>query len=275
MIRILLILHLATSQLYLQSPKLDKPDDQLPVTADGGVLDIHLTAFLSAIDGLLSAARSNAPTRVLTPMKSVVNAVTFITDDLRAFERRPSRDRPDVDLDALRSLRDRADATLGNLVAASKTHATSSGMSPVSLLDAAASHVSATVTDITKMILVRRATKAEQEQFTSSSYMPGGTATNGFSPSLRSVLEKDSHHRKTSSTFSGSGRFLDNGNLSRKGTFDNYRRSPSDQSSSEHTSSPPPIFDRPSGVTSDESTTGDTVEDNWNELRVRPTVISP
>ena len=72
-------------------------DDQLPVAADGGLLDIHVTAFLSAIDSLLTAGRSNAPTRVLTPMKSVVNAVSAIVEDVRLFERRPQRERSDVD----------------------------------------------------------------------------------------------------------------------------------------------------------------------------------
>jgi protein SPA2 len=56
-----------------------------------------MTVFLSAIDSLLTTGRSNAPTRVLTPMKSVVNAVTAIIDDVRVFERRPQRERADVD----------------------------------------------------------------------------------------------------------------------------------------------------------------------------------
>src|SRR5262249_40385085 len=72
-----------TSQLFLQAPKLD---DQLPVSPDGGLADIHVTAFLSAIDSLLTAARSSSPTRVLTPMKAVVNAVTAIVEDIRACE---------------------------------------------------------------------------------------------------------------------------------------------------------------------------------------------
>ena len=131
---LLFTLLLATSQLFLP-PKFDKTEDQLPISPDGGVLDIHITAFQSAIDDLLTAGRSNAPTRVLTPMKSVVNAVTNIIEDVKIFERRPQRDRSDVDADTLRSLQDRAGATLSNLVAATKTHATSSGMSPVSLLD--------------------------------------------------------------------------------------------------------------------------------------------
>lgn len=213
---------------------------------------------MSAIDSLLTAARSNAPTRVLTPMKAVVNAVSSITDDVRSYERGDSI-RPDVDVDGLRALRDRADATLENLVAATKTHATSSGMSPVSLMDAAASHVAATVTDIVKMVYLRRATKAEQDKFAMSNSSP--SATNGFSPSLRSVMEKEAHHRKQSSGFSSG---------SRQGTLDGFRAraNQSDQSSSENTSSPPPIFDRP-GVSMSDDSTGDTVEDNWNELRVR------
>ncbi|KAK0460896.1 uncharacterized protein EV420DRAFT_1619444 [Desarmillaria tabescens] len=232
----------ATSQLYTQAPKFNNLEDQLPVTSDGGIMDIHITAFLSGIDGLLTAARSNAPTRVLTPMKSVVNAVTSIIDDVRAFERRPSRDRSDVDLDTLRSLRERADATLGNLVAASKTHATSSGMSPVSLLDAAASHVSATITDISKTIC------------------------------LRSVAEKEGHYRKASSSSNAERgpRFTESPASQSRPSLDTYRpRTPSDNSSSENTSSPPPIFDRQlgNGVGSDDSTTGEIVEDNWAELK--------
>ncbi|KAJ3994146.1 hypothetical protein F5050DRAFT_573423 [Lentinula boryana] len=257
----------ATSQLFLQAPKIDKLEDQLPVSSDGGVLDIHVTAFLSAVDGLLTAGRSNAPTRVLSPMKSVVNAVTNIVDDVRAYERRPSRS---VDIDTLHMLRERAEATLSNLVTASKTHATSSGLSPVSLLDAAASHVAATITDIGKLIYIRKATKAEQEQFASSTYSPGPSATNGYAPNLRSVNEKD-HQRKgsaASSAFGSSSRY-DNPSMYPSGrSSDEYaRRTPSDNSSSEKTNSPPPIFDQPPNTASTASDV-DGTEDNWAELKL-------
>lgn len=203
-------------------------------------------------------------------MKSVVNAVTNIIEDIRVYERRPPRS--DVDMESLRLLRERADATLSNLVTASKTHATSSGMSPVSLLDAAASHVAATVTDIGKLIFIRKATRAEQEQFASSLYSPAPSATNGFAPSLRPVNEKD-HQRKgsvTSSALGGSGSRYDNPSMYPQGrSSDEYvRQTLSDNSSSEKTNSPPPIFDQPpntSGTVSD----GDGTEDNWAELKVR------
>ncbi|KAG5341528.1 hypothetical protein C0989_009889 [Termitomyces sp. Mn162] len=266
----------ATSQLYVQAPKFDKAEDQLPVSSDGGLLDIHITAFLSAVDALLTAGRSNAPTRVLTPMKSVVNAVTAIVDDVRAFERRPQRERSDVDSEALRSLRERAEATLSNLVTASKTHATSSGLSPVSLLDAAASHVSATITEIGQTICIRKATKAEQEQSAQPSYA-SSTATNVFIPSLRTVEEnKPSHQRKGSSiSSSGRNRFPDVLSMSPTNrAADPRKRPPSDNSSSEKTNSPPPIFDQPTNsnsVLSDDSAQAEGSEDAWTELKATQT----
>jgi hypothetical protein len=61
-------------------------------------------------------------------MKSAVNAVSTIIEDVRLFKRRLQRERSDVDLDVLRSLRKKEDAKHSDLVAASKTHATSSRM---------------------------------------------------------------------------------------------------------------------------------------------------
>ncbi|KAJ7782854.1 hypothetical protein B0H16DRAFT_1494629 [Mycena metata] len=222
-------------------PRWTVPEDQLPVSGDGGVLDIHITAFLSGIDALLTAGRSNAPTRVLTPMKAVVNAVSSIVDDVRAFEARPSRERSD-----------RAEATLSNLVAASKTHATSAGMSPVSLLDAAASHVAVTVTEIARTVCIRKATRAEQEQMGASS--SGASATNGFAPALRAGgrgedADKPSAALSASSgRGGGSGRYAQRSPVSPPSPYDSRRRGPpSDNSSSENTNSPPPIFDQPTG----------------------------
>ena len=59
--------HAETSQLFLQPPP--RTDDNFPMSPDGAVLDIHVTAFVSAVDSLLTAGRSNYPTRVLAPLK--------------------------------------------------------------------------------------------------------------------------------------------------------------------------------------------------------------
>ncbi|RXW21310.1 hypothetical protein EST38_g4543 [Candolleomyces aberdarensis] len=265
----------ATSQLFLPTPKFEKSDDLLPMSPDGGILDIHITAFLSAIDSLLTAGRSNAPTRVLTPMKTVVNAVTNIVDDVRAFERRPQRDRNDADLDTLRSLRERTEVTLSNLVAATRTHATSNGLSPVSLLDAAASHVSASITEIGKIVCLRKATKIEQEQFPYNVSPPSASSASGYTPSLRSVDEGNSisaHQRRPSqgSTTSSRNRFVDSPSSPPTRNFlEQRRRPPSQNSSSEQTNSPPPLFDRQNtigGAISDDSAPPES-EDAWAELK--------
>ncbi|CAK5265603.1 unnamed protein product [Mycena citricolor] len=250
----------ATSQLFIQAPKMDRPEDQLPVSADGGVLDVHITAFLSSVDSLLTAGRSNAPTRVLAPMKAVVNAVSAIVDDIRAFEARPSRD---VDDDTLASLRDRAEATLSNLVTATKTHATSSGMSPVSLLDAATSHVAATVTEIARMIAVRKSTRAEQELA-----MPATPVS-----TLRTIEENkpsQTHQRRPSAATSTTTSPTSTRNGPRVAQrspvspISPRRRPPSENSSSETTNSPPPIFDQPSN---NDPVVADGAEDAWAELK--------
>ena len=264
--------HVATSQLFLQPPP--RTDDNFPMSPDGAVLDIHVTAFVSAVDSLLTAGRSNSPTRVLAPMKAVVNAVTAITDDLRQFERRPRSG--EVDLDVLRSLRDRAEATLSNLVVATKSHATGAGMSPVSLLDAAASHVSSTITEIAKVAFIRRASSAEQDQF----HVMQPT-TNGHGSGMRSAEEASSPPRGTPSTGiapvrrNGTGDSLSRNFFGRRGTRngtvddERERRWLSDPSNSSDGSSPPPIFDRRArGRMSDDSAVQEAPDDAWNELKV-------
>ncbi|GJJ08537.1 hypothetical protein Clacol_002755 [Clathrus columnatus] len=180
----------ATSQLYHQLPK-QSVDDQLPVTSAGGLIDIHVTAFLSSIDLLLAAGRSPMPSRVYAPMKAVINAVHAILEDVENYEARIRRERLDVDVEDLHALRERAEMTLSNLTAAARTHATSLGMSPVSLLDAAASHVSTTITEIGKTIQIRKATKNELDAFAGGPASPKPMSPTGYS-SFRS--NDDSFH---------------------------------------------------------------------------------
>jgi len=264
-------IHVATSQLFLQPPK---TDDSLPMSPDGAMLDIHVTAFVSAVDSLLTAGRSNSPTRVLVPMKAVVNAVTAITDDLRQFERRPRSD--EVDLDLLRSLRDRAEATLSNLVVATKSHATGAGMSPVSLLDAAASHVSSTITEIAKIAFIRRATPTEQEQFhvmqpTANGHPPGVRPAEGVSSPPRGTPTGTAPLRNGTGDSTSRSFFGRRGTRNGTGDDERERRGLSDLSYSSDGSSPPPIFDRrTNGVVSDDSTVQEAPEDDaWNELKVQ------
>lgn len=260
----------ATSSLFLPTPKVDS--DQLPMSPDGGILDVHLTAFISATDSLLAAGRANAPTRVLSPMKTVINAVSAIVEDVRLFEQRKSKQ--DTDFDSVHSLRERSEATLSNLVAVSKTHATSMGMSPVSLLDAAASHLSASITELVKVVHVRKSTKAEQDQFSAlldSSSNPmsppptsGSRTSEGFglhqrSGSASTFLRREEAGSRGATSSSRTG----------MSATARMRRPPSPSSSL--SSSPPPIFDRSRAQgagNSDDSAVAESAEDAWAELKV-------
>jgi len=99
-------------------------------------------------------------------MKTVVDAVSAILDDAQ-------------DSDSSRPQRERCQATLNNLLTAARTHATSYGMSPVSLLDAAASHVALSVTELGKSLRLRRATKAEVEEWDRRQASGSTPKTNG------------------------------------------------------------------------------------------------
>lgn len=154
----------ATSQLYVQPPK---ADDFLPASEKGAIADVNLTAFQSSIDELLAAARSKTPGNVLLSMKTVVLATTLVTDDVSKYEQIPANlaELTPEEQEQLMALKSKCSATLNNLMTACRNHASSHGLSPVSLLDAAASHVSATIVDLVKLLKVRKASKVETDEF--------------------------------------------------------------------------------------------------------------
>lgn len=89
-------------------------------------------------------------------MKEVVVAISEISQDVKAFEREPNFP---VDDTRLESLKHQSSATLNSLMSAARSHATSSGLSPISLIDAAAGHVSTNVIDLIKLLKIRKTVK--------------------------------------------------------------------------------------------------------------------
>lgn len=197
-------------------------------------------------------------------MKSVIDAVTSIVEDARGSD---PRSRDDIDLETVQSLCDRTEATLSNLVTATRTHATSYGLSPVSLLDAALSHVSASVTELTKLLRVRRSTASGQErppvvstsQTTKELVAPGGKRDNWKGPASNSYKNEDVRPLNVK-----------------------HGRGMSDRSSEDASPPPSAVFDTPLAAPhrrppSEESTPTDvqTDEGAWEELRVSPYSFSP
>ena len=121
----------------------------------GLVKDIHVTKFQLAIDELLRRARADGPQRVMDAMKAVVVSVRRITKDIDASGQTGEAAMQNQKLKA------RVSSTANNLITASKTFANSAGISPVSLLDAAASHLVAAVIELLRAAKIR-ATPADE-----------------------------------------------------------------------------------------------------------------
>jgi hypothetical protein len=119
---------------------------------DGLVKDLHVTKFQISIDELLRIARMEEPSAVLDHMKSVVVAVRSITQDIDAAAV-PSRD--DEKVHRRGRLKSKVSATANNVITASKNFASSNGISPVSLLDAAASHLTMAVVELVRTVKIR------------------------------------------------------------------------------------------------------------------------
>ncbi|WVQ76227.1 hypothetical protein IAR50_005892 [Cryptococcus sp. DSM 104548] len=145
----------ATSTMFATFSK-PMTDDHLPASPDGNILDINVSAFQSSVDNLLSAARSSSPSGVLPAMKAIVEAITAIGEDVKGFEANPNID---VDVSRLESLKHESTTRLNNLMQAARNHAMASGLSPVSLLDAAAGHLSTNVVEIIKLLKIKRSDK--------------------------------------------------------------------------------------------------------------------
>lgn len=123
------------------------------VDARGLVKAVHLTKFQISIDELLKVARSINFHQSLEQVKSVVMATRALTKDIE-------RDQSEAVVRA----KSRISATANNLTTAAKNHATGCGLSPVSLLDAAASHLTASVIELVKLVRIRPTQEGESDE---------------------------------------------------------------------------------------------------------------
>lgn len=142
---------------------------------DGLIKELHVTRFQIAIDELLRTARGSEPGSVLAHVKSVVIAVRNISQDVG---RASSKD--DEQTQQKSKLKARISATANNLITASKNFAISNGLSPVSLLDAAASHLTAAVVNLIGAVKIHPTPPAELEDDDDSSFIAESPAYYGI-----------------------------------------------------------------------------------------------
>ncbi|KAK4155525.1 hypothetical protein C8A00DRAFT_31661 [Chaetomidium leptoderma] len=142
---------------------------------NGLVKDIHVTKFQLAIDDLLQRARADSPDRVIDSMKAVVVGVRRITKDIDGSAQNGQAAMQH------QKLKSRVSSTANNLITASKNFAASAGISPVSLLDAAASHLVAAVVELLRAAKIRATPADELEEDDDGTVTPV-ESTGFFSP---------------------------------------------------------------------------------------------
>ncbi|EPS42529.1 hypothetical protein H072_3518 [Dactylellina haptotyla CBS 200.50] len=111
---------------------------------NGLVKDIHITKCQLIVDEILRTARID-PKGTMVHMKGVASIVRAITKGIEAAN--PS--------DEVLRMSMRVEATGQNLITAIRNHASADGLSPVSLVDAATSHLTSAVVDLAKKVKVR------------------------------------------------------------------------------------------------------------------------
>lgn len=114
---------------------------------DGLVKDLHVTQFQVAIDELLRSARDEKAQSILEHVKSVALVVRSITLDVGK-----TRLGQDGLTQQQSKLLAKISATANNLITAAKNLVMSHGLSPISLLDAAASHLASAVIELIKVV---------------------------------------------------------------------------------------------------------------------------
>lgn len=110
---------------------------------DGLVSDIQVTKFQVLIDELLRTARNDLK-NILNFMSTIVDATSNMT---RGIDE-------ESDPEWIK-LKTRVSATANNLVTAIRNHSMAGGLSPVSLIDAAASHLTAAVMELVRTVKIR------------------------------------------------------------------------------------------------------------------------
>ncbi|KAL8739125.1 MAG: hypothetical protein Q9181_000154 [Wetmoreana brouardii] len=146
---------LRTSSVPLQQAELEQLGKARElVQEDGLVADVHVTQFQVAVDELLRSARTSNPENVLPQVRQVVIAVRQIIQDIGEPTQGDLRERTG-------KLKTKVSTTANNLITASKNFAASAGLSPVSLLDAAASHLATAMVELIRMTKIRLSPEGE------------------------------------------------------------------------------------------------------------------
>lgn len=137
------------------------------MSPDGLVRDVDVTHFQLSVDELLRAARKPGAQAMIDSVKQVTVCVQSIAANIDTDGHAPhspngagtgATAQPDHSVAKLKA---RVMGTANSLITATKQHATAHGLSPVALLDAAASNLTAAVVELVKAVGIRVSSDGE------------------------------------------------------------------------------------------------------------------
>lgn len=166
---------------------------------NGLIKDVYVTKFQIAIDELLQSARKDNPEKTTEAMKAVVVSVRRITRDADGIAR---HDEQVVQQQA--KAKARVSATANNLITATKNFASGAGISPVSLIDAAASHLTVAIVELLRICKIRPTPAGELEDDDDGSVTPVDSAS-FFSPRSTSQAGSTQNSLPAPPAFQGLG----------------------------------------------------------------------
>lgn len=120
----------------------------LQPSRDGVVPQDHILTYQAYVNDLLLAARSSDPSQVIQVMKNMVTVCRSITEEIEKQEDMMSSDTKKL----LYELKTSFSNSLSDLLVAAKYHASGMGLSPVSLLDRSAGHLTSVIVDLVKLL---------------------------------------------------------------------------------------------------------------------------
>lgn len=134
-------------------------------TPNGLIQDFHVTNYQLAIDDVLQAARRPDSADILTEsMKQVIVAVREISLDVEPLSSPGNVDENGHELaKEYTRVKTKLSSSANNFITATKSHVAGAGLAPVSLVDAAASHLTAAVVEVIQLAKVRPSTQEELE----------------------------------------------------------------------------------------------------------------
>ncbi|KAL0096863.1 hypothetical protein J3Q64DRAFT_1630293 [Phycomyces blakesleeanus] len=158
-----------------------RKENFLQPTREGIISQDSIMSYQTAINELLETARSSKPSGVLITMKTIIMISKRISENVEAFETSPQFSTTMAP--RLHELKVSFSTTLTQLLASAKGHAMGMGMSPVSLLDASAGHLTAVIVEMTKFLGLT----SQKDGIHSIGATAGATAGAGVSASTSSA----------------------------------------------------------------------------------------